>query len=80
MEEESTKPSPAKKPRFQQKSEDISKTNTSNKNDWGNVRALTTYFKQFQRQFNFQIVEEKPTFFNTNVYAVCAHFDSEFCS
>ena len=33
------------------------------------------YFKQFK----FQIVEEKPTLSNTNVYAVCAHFDSEFC-
>ena len=37
------------------------------------------YFKQFQKQFKFQIVEEKPTLSNTNVYAVCAHFDSEFC-
>ena len=37
------------------------------------------YIKQFQKQFKFQIVEEKPTFSNTNVYAVCAHFDSEFC-
>ena len=37
------------------------------------------YFKQFQKQFKFQIVEEKRTLSNTNVYAVCAHFDSEFC-
>ena len=37
------------------------------------------YFKQFQKQFNFQVVEEKPTLSDTNVYAVCAHFDSEFC-
>ena len=37
------------------------------------------YFKQFQKQFKFQIVEEKTTLSNTNVYAVCAHFDSEFC-
>ena len=37
------------------------------------------YFKQFQKQFKFQIVEEKPTLSYTNVYAVCAHFDSEFC-
>ena len=37
------------------------------------------YFKQFPKQFKFQIVEEKPTLSNTNVYAVCAHFDSEFC-
>ena len=37
------------------------------------------YFKQFQKQIKLQIVEEKPTLSNTNVYAVCAHFDSEFC-
>ena len=37
------------------------------------------YFKQFQKQIKFQIVEDKPTLSNTNVYAVCAHFDSEFC-
>ena len=36
------------------------------------------YFKQFQKQFKFQIVEEKPNLSNTKVYAVCAHFDSEF--
>ena len=38
-----------------------------------------SYFKQFQKHFKFQIVEEKPTLSNTNVYSVCAHFDSEFC-
>ena len=37
------------------------------------------YFKQFQKQFKFQIVEEKPTLSNTNVYAMCNNFDSEFC-
>ena len=37
------------------------------------------YFKQFQKQFKFQTVEGKPAFSNTNVYAVCAYFDSEFC-
>ena len=36
------------------------------------------YFKQFQKQFKFQIVEEKSTLSSTNVYAVYAHFDSEF--
>ena len=36
------------------------------------------YFKQFQKQFKLQIVEKKPTLSNTIVYAVCAHFDSEF--
>ena len=38
------------------------------------------YFKQFQKQFKFLIVEEKPTFSIGNCYAVCAHFDSEFCN
>ena len=37
-------------------------------------------FKQFQKQFKFQVVEEKPAFSKTNFYAVCAHFDSEFCT
>ena len=35
--------------------------------------------KQFQKQLWFQIVEEKPTLSNTKVFAVYAHFDSEFC-
>ena len=38
------------------------------------------YFKQFQKHFKFQIVEEKPAFSRKNVYSVCVHFDSEFCS
>ena len=33
----------------------------------------------FKNSSKFQIVEEKPTLSNTNVYAVCAYFDSEFC-
>ena len=37
------------------------------------------YFKQFQKQFKFQIVEEKPTLSNPNAYAMCAHFDSDSC-
>ena len=37
------------------------------------------YLKQFQKQFKFHIFEEKLTLSNTNVYKVCAHFDSEFC-
>ena len=38
------------------------------------------YFKQFQKQFKFIILEEKPNDITsfTN-YAVCPHFDSEFC-
>ena len=38
------------------------------------------YFKQFQQQFKFIIVEEKSSFSIANFYAVCAHFDSEFCN
>ena len=38
------------------------------------------YFKQFQKQFKFLILEEKPSFSIRNFYAVCAHFDSEFCN
>ena len=37
-------------------------------------------FKQFQKQFNFLIVEEKLCFSIGNFYAVGAHFDSEFCN
>ena len=77
--EESTKPPPTKKPRFQQKSAEISNNNTSNKMVEAMYGRSPNYFKQFQKQFKFQIVEEKPTLSNTNVYAVCAHFDSEFC-
>ena len=36
------------------------------------------YFKQFQKQFKFLILEEKPSVSIGNFYAVCAHFDSEF--
>ena len=35
------------------------------------------YFKQFQKQFKFQIVEDKPALSKTNVHALCALFDSE---
>ena len=40
-EEESTKPPAAKKPSFQQKSEEISKTSSTN--GWSEVRALTKF-------------------------------------
>ena len=36
------------------------------------------YFKQFQKQFKFLIVEAKPSFSIGNFYALCAYFDSEF--
>ena len=38
------------------------------------------YLKQFQKQFKFLILEEKPSFSIGNFYSVCAHFDSEFCN
>ena len=37
------------------------------------------YFKQFQKQFKFLIAEEKPNLTASNNYAVCPHFESEFC-
>ena len=37
------------------------------------------YFKQFQKQFKLIILEDKPTITSFNNYAVCPHFDSEFC-
>ena len=37
------------------------------------------YFKQFQKQVNSPIVEEKPSLSMVIFYAVCAYFDSEFC-
>ena len=73
IEEESTKPPPAKKPRLQQSQKKFPTPATKM------VEAMHHYFKQFQKQFKFQIVEEKPTLSNTNFYAVCARFDSEFC-
>ena len=38
------------------------------------------YFKQFQKQFKFLFVGEKPGFAIGNFYAMCPHFDSEFCN
>ena len=40
----------------------------------------SNYFKQFQKQFKFLIVVEKLSLSIGNFYAVCAHFDSEFCN
>ena len=37
------------------------------------------YFKQFQKQFKFIIADEKPNLTASNNYAVCPHFESEFC-
>ena len=39
-----------------------------------------SYFKQFQKQFIFKIVDQKPTDITNLInYAVCPHFESEFC-
>ena len=37
------------------------------------------YFKQFQKQFKFLIADEKPNLTASINYAVCPHFESEFC-
>ena len=37
------------------------------------------YFKQFQKQFKFLITDEKPNLTASNNYAVCPHFESDFC-
>ena len=38
-------------------------------------------FKQFQKQFGFKIVDQKPTDITSLFsYAVCPHFESEFCN
>ena len=37
------------------------------------------YSKQFQKQFNFLIVDKKPNSTAWNNYALCPHFESEFC-
>ena len=37
------------------------------------------YFKQFQKQFKFLIADEKPNLTASHNYAVCLHFESEFC-
>ena len=37
------------------------------------------YSKQFQKQFKFLIVDKKPNSTAWNNYAVCPHFESDFC-
>ena len=41
------------------------------------MNVLQVIFKQFQKQFRFKIVDQQPT--SLNNYAVCPHFESEFC-
>ena len=78
--EESTKPPPAKKNHDSNESQKKFRRPTpATKKVEAMYERSPNYFKQFQKQFKFQIVEEKLTLSNTNVYAVCAHFDSEFC-
>ena len=36
-------------------------------------------FNQFQKQFMFLFADEKPNLTASNNYAVCPHFESEFC-
>ena len=39
-----------------------------------------SYSEQFQKQFRFKIVDQKPTDITSlNNYAVCPHFESELC-
>ena len=37
------------------------------------------YFKQFQKQFKSSIADEKPNILASNNYAMCPHYESEFC-
>ena len=43
------------------------------------VERSPNYLKQFQKQFKFLIADEKPNLTASNNYAVCPHFESEFC-
>ena len=43
-------------------------------------KLTANYFKHFQNQFKCMSIEKKPTYSNTNVFAVYARFDSEFYS
>ena len=38
-----------------------------------------SYFKQFQKQFKFLVTNEKINWSSVKNFAVCFHFDSEFC-
>ena len=38
-----------------------------------------SYFKQFQKQFKFLVTNEKINWSSVKNFAVCSHFDSEFC-
>ena len=36
------------------------------------------YFKQFQKQFNFFVTDEKLNLTDLNNFAVCSHYNSDF--
>ena len=38
-----------------------------------------SYFKEFQKQFKFLVTNEKINLSSVKSFAVCSHFDSEFC-
>ena len=38
-----------------------------------------SYFKQFQKQFKFLVINEKSNLSSVKTFAVCSHFDSAFC-
>ena len=38
-----------------------------------------SYFKQFQKQFKFLVTNKKINWSSVKNFAVCSHFDSEFC-
>ena len=39
-----------------------------------------SYFKQFQKQFRFKMIDQKPTHITSLInYAGCPHFESEYC-
>ena len=77
--EESAKPHPAKKHDSNKSQKKFRRPTPATKMVEAMYERSPHYFKLFQKQFKFQIVKEKSTLSNKNVYAVCAHFDSEFC-
>ena len=38
-----------------------------------------SYFKQFQKRLKFLVTNEKIILSSVKNFAVCSHFDSEFC-
>ena len=66
----STKPPPNKRPKLQHESKD----------GGSNVWTFFKLFQKFKKQFRFKIDDQKPTDITILIiYAVCPHFESEFC-